>query len=401
MASGGAEGLEWQDTTSGGADGCRHGLDKKGSKGMEFGLRAKRMIIGMTAVLLIIGTAVTAFGASTIRSLNVIVSSSDGEGEIWEPSIRVTPSSCQLTEVSWSKEVEDWKPGKTVFGYLTITADEGRIFEATYKSSKCSISGADFRSASADDADPSVLHVTIKYTPSLQLGMTEEAGWSDEKKTIAKWKKVPYATMYEVRVYQNDTWVKTLELTGTSVDISPYIHQEGDYYYQVRAKGRTEEERRYLLTGEYVPSTDVLTVDSDTLGETGGRWMNYQEGKKYRTEEGTNPASQWMMIMGRWYAFDENGYVRTGWFYDEARAHWYYFDSQGEMQTGWLQLENTWYYLNPEGEMATGWLQANPGEWYYLNPDGTMAVDTVIEEVYVIGSDGKCQTSLPAGSNGN
>lgn len=367
--------------------------------GLRFGI--KRIWMGIAIALFTVGAAVTASGASTVHSLNVIVSNNGGEGDLEEPSILVTPSSCQMTEVSWSKEVEDWKPGKAVFGYLTIAADEGRIFQQTYKSSKCSISGADFRSASADDEDPSVLHVTIKYTPSVQLGITEEAGWSDEKKTIAKWKKVPHATMYEVRIYQNETWVKTLEVTGTSVDIRPYIQQAGDYYYQVRAKGRTDEERRYLLTGEYVLSSDMLIVDSDTLGETGGRWMNYQEGKKYRTEEGTNPTSQWMMIMGCWYAFDENGYARTGWFYDETRAHWYYFDAQGEMQTGWLQLEHSWYYLNSEGEMVTGWLQANPGEWYYLNPDGTMAVDTVIEEVYQIGGDGKCLTSLPVGNNGN
>lgn len=363
-------------------------------------MRIKRVVkkiwIGAAAAVLAAGLGLTAFGASTVRSLNIIVSTSEGDGEAEEPSIRVTPSSCQLTEISWSKEVEDWKPGKAVYGYLTITADEGRSFEGSYKSSKCSVSGADFRSASADDEDASLLHVTIRYTPSVQLGMTEEAGWSDAKKTTAKWKKVPYATMYEVRVYQNDTWVKTLEVTGTSVDISPYIHQEGDYYYQVRAKGKTEEERRYLLTGEYVPSSDVLTVDSETLGETGGRWRNFQEGRKYQTEDGTNPASQWMMIMGVWYCFDENGYVRTGWFQDGENGHWYYLNAQGEMQTGWLNLADNWYYLNSDGTMATGWLQVNPGEWYYLKPDGAMAVDTVIEEVYQIGSDGKCLNPRPA-----
>ena len=39
--------------------------------------------------------------------------------------------------------------------------------------------------------------------------------------------------------------------------------------------------------------------------------------------------------------------------------------------------------------MVTGWIQFTPGEWYYLNPDGSMAVNTVIDGIYQIGSDGK------------
>ena len=48
--------------------------------------------------------------------------------------------------------------------------------------------------------------------------------------------------MYEVRIYQDDTWVSTIETQGTSVDLSSKIKSEGDYYYEVRAKGKTVEE---------------------------------------------------------------------------------------------------------------------------------------------------------------
>lgn len=356
--------------------------------GIKHGIR--NVLIGIAAAASVVGTTVTAWGASTIGSLNITVRTDEAEGEIAEPSIRITPSSCELSDLSWSKPVEDWKPGKLVYGYLTISADEGRGFADSYKSSKCSTSGADFRSASADGEDNSVLHVTIKYTPVVQLGRTEEAGWSDKNKTRAKWKKVPYATMYEVRLYQNDTWVKTLETTATSLDISPYIKQEGDYYYEVRAKGRTAEERKYLLTGEYVPSEDILSMDSKDLGEVGGTWRNYQEGKKYHTSQGTYPASQWLMILGKWYYFDSNGYVVTGWFHDEAANQWYYLSDQGDMLTGWQQVNGIWYYLGNDGKMVTGWVQSTPGEWYYLNPDGSMAVDTLIDGLYPVGSDGKC-----------
>ena len=65
-------------------------------------------------------------------------------------------------------------------------------------------------------------------------------------------------------------------------------------------------------------------------------------------------------------------------------------NEQGEMTISqWLQVNGLWYYFNESGIMVTGWIQFTPGEWYYLNPDGSMAVNTVIDGIYQIGSDGK------------
>ena len=245
---------------------------------MRRGIRS--LLTGVAAAMALTAAAFTAYGASTISSLRITVEDSLEEGTILEPSISVSPSSCQLSDISWSKDVEDWKPGKTVFGYLTITADDGREFESSYKSSKCTVSGADFRSAKSEEDDPSTLQVTIRYTPVVQLGMTEEAGWSDLNKTRASWKKVEYASVYELRLYQDGSLIKTLEVSGTTVDLSSYITSGGDYYYEVRAKGDSASEREYLLTGEYVPSEDVLTVSEEEMGEVDGSWKNYQEGRK-------------------------------------------------------------------------------------------------------------------------
>ena len=220
--------------------------------------------------------------------------------------------------------------------------------------------------------------------------MTEEAGWSDLNKTRASWKKVEYASVYELRLYQDGSLIKTLEVSGTTVDLSSYITSGGDYYYEVRAKGDSASEREYLLTGEYVPSEDVLTVSEEEMGEVDGSWKNYQEGRKYQKADGTYPASQWLMIMGQWYYFNADGYAVTGWFQDPETGSWYYMNEQGEMTISqWLQVNGLWYYFNESGIMVTGWIQFTPGEWYYLNPDGSMAVNTVIDGIYQIGSDGK------------
>lgn len=354
-------------------------------------VRWKKTLAGLVTALAVAGAAFTAYGAATVNNLSISVKdSTTEEGTLGEPEISVSPSSCELSDVRWSKPVEDWKPGKSVFGTLTLTAAGDREFDSSYSSSKCSVNGADFRSASADKEDASVLEVTIRYTPKVKLGTTETAGWSDGKKTRASWKKVPYATAYEVRLYQNDTWIKTFEVTGTSVDVSSYIKSEGDYYYEVRAKGKTTEERKYLLTGDYVTSEDTLTMDSQELGAIGGTWQNYQEGRKYRMPEGGSPSSQWLLIMGDWYYFDENGYAVTGWFEDKEKNLWYYLDEQGKMTVGWKEVQGLWYYFNTEGQMQTGWIQSKPGEWYYANPDGSMAVDTEIDG-HTLGADGRME----------
>ncbi len=353
---------------------------------MRFGVR--KLITGLAALVVLTAGAFTAYGASTVSNLRITVKNVEEEGLVAEPEISVSPSSCQLSEITWSKDVEDWKPGRTVFGYLTITA-EGREFENSYSSSKCSVSGADFRSAKADEDDPSVLEVTIRYTPVVRLGMTEKAGWSSVNKTRATWDKVEYATMYELRLYRDGSLIQTVDSTSSSIDLGDYITSEGTYYYEVRAKGRDAGERKYLLTGDYAPSDETLTVNQEVMGEINGRWENYQEGRKYRKEDGTYPAAQWLMIMGKWYYFNADGYAATGWVQDPAAGVWYYMDAQGNMVTEWQQIDGKWYYFNADGTMATGWIQSTPGEWYYLNPDGSMAVDTLVDGIYQVGSDGK------------
>lgn len=353
---------------------------------MKFGW--KKALVGAVAALAVLGTVFTAYGAAKVSNLSISVKDSEEEGVLAEPVISVSPSSCELSQVQWSKDVEDWKPGKTVFGTLTITAASDREFESSYTGNKCSVSGADFRGASAAQGDAGVLEVRIRYTPKVKLGVTEEAGWSDANKTRASWKKVPYATQYEVRLYQDDTWVKTLETSATSIDLGSYIKSEGDYYYAVRAKGKTTEERKYLITGEYVNSEDTLTMDSEELGDIGGSWHNDQKGRRYRLAAGGSPSAQWLLVMGEWYYFDEEGYVVTGWFEDKEKNAWYFMDDQGKMTVGWKEIQGLWYYFHTDGQMQTGWVQATPGEWYYLNPDGSMAVDKEVEG-YTLGVDGR------------
>lgn len=66
-----------------------------------------------------------------------------------------------------------------------------------------------------------------------------------------------------------------------------------------------------------------------------------------------------------------------GWWYTEGNS-W---------SINWRLIDGKWYYFDQNGYMQIGWIQDNNGKWYYLNSDGSMAHDTTIDG-YTLGSDG-------------
>ena len=175
-------------------------------------------------------------------------------------------------------------------------------------------------------------------------------------------------------LYRDDYYLRTIDATGTSKDLSEYMGREGNYYYEIRAVGKTTNDAKYRKSSEYIVSSDRYL---DDLGDTEGRWKNYADGKKYVDENGQIVTSQWYRILGTWYYFDENGYMVTGW--RMVNNKWYYLGNDGKMVIGWKQVGGVWYYMDADGAMATGWRQTAPGQWYYLNANGAMAASTVID----------------------
>ena len=136
------------------------------------------------------------------------------------------------------------------------------------------------------------------------------------------------------------------------------------------------------------PTTEAQLTPARVTGE----WSRTLFGWRYVYPNGTYVKSQTIMIDGKIYRFGSDGYMRTGWIYDEGA--WRYHDSSGAMQTGWVNVEGGWYYLMPgsgamakgwlkdgetwyhlsvnTGRMTTGWLRGDDG-WYYLRPSGAMA----------------------------
>lgn len=338
---------------------------------MKTGLRIKGLAGIMLAGALCVIGAVPAFASTAITSLRIQFEDQYEIGEIKEPEITCKTSGVSISSVEWGKDVEDWTPGKKVTAKITLSSDNGKKFDSTYGAKNCDIDGAIFTSAKGD-GDTAV--ISVVYYPVVQLDSPDSAGWNAANKKKAVWKKSQYATGYQLKLYRDDIYLRTISVTGTSKDLSEYMTKEGYYYYEVRAIGKDEKDAKYRKSSDYITSTDRVL---DDLGDTEGSWKNYAEGKKYTKETGDYCVNEWYKIDDNWYFFDENGYSARGW--RLVGSTWYYMDQNGIMQTGWQKINDVWYYLEENGAMATGWKMTAPNQWYYLNADGSMAADTVVD----------------------
>ena len=71
-----------------------------------------------------------------------------------------------------------------------------------------------------------------------------------------------------------------------------------------------------------------------------GWWLRFADSSYPKAEKrGTNGiAYAWEQVNGNWWAFDESGYIKTGWMRDEDYGGWFYFDPEHGMQTGWVLI---------------------------------------------------------------
>lgn len=126
-----------------------------------------------------------------------------------------------------------------------------------------------------------------------------------------------------------------------------------------------------LLALQNVPGTWIQAAD--------GRWW-------YQHTDGGYSTNAWELINGKWYYFDGQGWMHTGWLY--YYDHWYYCDpATGAMMTGWFAVNGVSYFCNSDGWMLTGWI--NEGGWYYcdetsgawVNNTGTQMIQEALKYI--------------------
>ena len=124
----------------------------------------------------------------------------------------------------------------------------------------------------------------------------------------------------------------------------------------------------------------ITNSDRTTWTFTGSKWRlrrpngSYARGSIVSQSfiDGMKVRYQWEQVNGRWYAFDEQGYLKTGFFYDAGYDGWFYVDENAGMQTGWFQINGKWYYFKDVSDGTRGIMLKNQKtpDGYFVDENG-------------------------------
>lgn len=130
-----------------------------------------------------------------------------------------------------------------------------------------------------------------------------------------------------------------------------------------------------------------------------GQWIYDSSAGKwwYQHTDGSYTTNDWELIGDKWYHFDSDGWMQTGWFEetnnDQNYVRTYYLDEEaGFMRIQWIQVGTKWYYLNDHGVLQYGWYVDEDDKVYYLDEDtGEMYIGSydINGTDYTFNSDGE------------
>ena len=141
--------------------------------------------------------------------------------------------------------------------------------------------------------------------------------------------------------------------------------------------------RRDPVRGRTNSITGILTGTANSTANDGkshwmqdehGWWLRFADSSYPKAEKrGTNGiAYAWEQVNGNWWAFDESGYIKTGWMRDEDYNGWFYLDPEHGMQTGWVLIDGKWNYFHPTSDGRKGILYVGrlTPDGYYVDENG-------------------------------
>lgn len=141
---------------------------------------------------------------------------------------------------------------------------------------------------------------------------------------------------------------------------------------------------KYLLSDEYLKRGDILLYEfhhtaialQDGEKAEKGRpvqveyplgWNKSESGQWWYADTPQSIiAGRWAYIDGRWYVFDQKGYMIKGWF--KQGEDWYYMNpDDGAMISGqWVDVDNMSFYMAKLGLMArNAYIKSDTNDMYF------------------------------------
>ena len=250
---------------------------------------------------------------------------------------------------------------------LSVNDDEAYYFSETgskgfklrlSERAKSRYDKAEFvRASRENDSSTLVLTIRLLFDEDADTGtapVPSAAGWSADRPGTACWNEVSGAKYYQLQLVFHGSWIgETRSIYGTSYDFSGDMENPGEYRYLIRSVSRKNNNKSGWQTSDALALKEDGTMEA-VAGECAGQWMQAADGVRFwwLRADGTYPAGEWLKEGGRWYHFDEEGY----------------------MQTGWITVDGKEYYLDPEsGAMYENTVTP---DGYFVGPDGARIVDT-------------------------
>ncbi|MGI6007843.1 MAG: SGNH/GDSL hydrolase family protein [Ruminococcus sp.] len=206
---------------------------------------------------------------------------------------------------------------------------------------------------------------------------------------------------------EEDQEITYLEEDQTGLPEKEVENDESQFPGDEQEKEETEgedSEQEEQEDPQTPPVTDPEEGDEDDTEETKPEGWNEEDGKiRYYYSDGTFAEDVFLNINGKYFYFDQEGFLATGWQTVENEVYYlkktgepgsigqmftglqtiggktFYFASDGALRTGWQTIGNYRYYFQKSGaegtlgRMVTGWL-LNEGRIYYLKQTGDKGV---------------------------
>lgn len=141
------------------------------------------------------------------------------------------------------------------------------------------------------------------------------------------------------------------------------------YYFQSDSTMATNT----WIDNYYVDASGVWIPNKEKPTD---KWITSGNRKWYRHADGSYTKNDWEVIDGKYYRFDKDGWMVTGW--QKIGNVTYYMDkTTGERYgEGWHWIDDNCYYMNANGEMAVDtWIDG-----YYVDASGKWIKDPKNEE---------------------
>lgn len=208
--------------------------------------------------------ATAAYADEAIKSVTVTVTSSvTANGDGGSVSAAADRHEVPVVSCDFLNGKSQWKAGDIPKASIELAADEGYYF-GSISSSSAHIRGADYVTCKKSDAKRS-LTITVKLKGVKgTLDRVEDAYWEEKPLGKARWAKVEGASSYEVKLFCDESMVYHVPRTNSvSYDFFPYMTEDGDYYFKVRAVAKSESESGYLKAGDWAESDNQEITKKD------------------------------------------------------------------------------------------------------------------------------------------